>query len=401
MLAVKFSLLKLLPRLVRSTLAYKPTLPGPSEVSFYRGLRSGSLPLGSRLESVERTSLHRLPSLHSIAQTMSTQENDNLKAYPKSEGGAFERKATVFRNFITKDGSSGYPAVANRYHLYVNLACPWASRCVFTRKLKGLEDVIGLTVTKAAFVPTRPGVDGHTGWAFPETEDEEPQAGPDPYNGAKFIRDLYEKANPELASTGRYSVPVLWDLEKGTIVNNESAEIMRMFNSEFNELAKYPDLDLYPEALRPQIDELNEWIYDGFNNGVYKSGFAQTQAAYDKAVKEVFETMDKVEDILSKSRYLTGDQFTEADVRLFLTCIRFDEVYHGHFKCNKKLLREYPNLFNFTKEVYQMAPDTVNFFHIKTHYYASHPTINPLGIVSVGSTSWVDYSSPHDRERKY
>lgn len=331
------------------------------------------------------------------------EHDDTLAAYPKSKGGAFQRSDTVFRHFITADGSSGFPAVKGRYHLYVSLACPWASRCVATRKLKGLEHVIGLTVTKAAFEPSRPGQDEHQGWAFPSKEGEEPQASPDPHNGAKFIRDLYEKANPELAKKGRYSVPVLWDLEENTIVNNESAEIMRMFNSEFNGpgLATNPELDLYPEPLRKQIDELNDWIYPNFNNGVYRAGFAQTQDAYDVAAKDVAHSLDRAEEILSKSRYLTGDRLTEADIRLFLTLIRFDEVYAVHFKCNYKLVREYPNLFNYTKEIYQMIPDTVNLWHIKQHYYRSHPSINPYGIVPLGSLDWVDFAAPHDRDRKY
>eukprot|EP00243_Klebsormidium_subtile_P012034 TRINITY_DN712_c0_g1_i1.p2 TRINITY_DN712_c0_g1~~TRINITY_DN712_c0_g1_i1.p2 ORF type:complete len:415 (+),score=113.35 TRINITY_DN712_c0_g1_i1:125-1369(+) len=314
--------------------------------------------------------------------------------------GAFKRTDSSFRNWITADGSSGFPAVAGRYHLYISYACPWASRCLAFLKLKGLEHAIGVTVTNPRWERTRPDnpQDSHMGWAFAKFDNEEPDATPDPLEGAKFIRDLYEIADP---STGKFTVPVLWDKEKHTIVNNESAEITRMFNKELNAIAEHPEVDLYPAELQKEIDSVNEWVYDTINNGVYKSGFATKQKPYDEAVTALFDSLDRVEEILSKQRYLAGNVLTEADVRLFMTLIRFDEVYVVHFKCNKKLIREYPNIFNYTKELFQMKPigDTVNMHHIKEHYYGSHPSINKFGIVPIGPNT--DFSTPHDREKKF
>lgn len=312
-----------------------------------------------------------------------------------STTGAFVRTPSSFRDVVTADGSSGYPAVANRYHLYISYACPWASRCYAMIKLKGLDDVIGVTVVKPKWERTREGEE-HFGWAFAKFDGEEPDCTPDPINGAKFVRDLYELANPDAK---KFSVPVFWDKEKKTIVNNESADIVRFLNTEFNSLAKNPGFDIYPEALRGPIDAANEWIYPSVNNGVYRCGFATKQEPYEEAFKELFASLDRCEDILSKQRYIAGNQFSEADLRLFVTLIRFDEVYVVHFKCNKRFIREYPNLFNYTKDVYQfpgMAP-TVNMYHIKKHYYGSHPSINPFGIIPLGLP--IDYSSPHDRDR--
>eukprot|EP00850_Spirogloea_muscicola_P017732 SM000155S01661 [mRNA] locus=s155:247992:249920:+ [translate_table: standard] len=312
--------------------------------------------------------------------------------------GAFKRGESGYRDFITADGSSGFPAAAGRYHLYISYACPWASRCYAFLKLKGLEDAIGVTSCAPRWKKTREGQD-HMGWPFPSTPGEVPDADPDPLNGAHFIRDLYEMTdkNPK----GKFSVPVLWDKEKKTIVNNESAEITRMFNDQFNAFAKRPELDLYPPELRATIDEVNAWVYDAINNGVYKSGFATKQKPYEEAVTALFEALDRCEDILAKQRYLAGDVLTEADVRLFVTLIRFDEVYHNHFRCNRKLIREYPNLFNYTKDMYQQPgiADTVNMMHIKEHYYGSHPSINPFGLVPVGPG--IDYNTPHDRAEKF
>jgi len=314
--------------------------------------------------------------------------------------GAFKRTDSSFRNWVTADGSSGFPAVAGRYHLYISYACPWASRCLAFLKLKGLEHAIDVTVTKPRWERTRSDnpKDSHAGWAFAKFDGEEPDATPDPLEGAKFIRDLYEIADPD---TAKFTVPVLWDKEKRTIVNNESAEITRMFNKEFNAIAEHPEVDLYPAELQKEIDNVNEWVYDTINNGVYKAGFATKQQPYDEAVTALFKSLDKAEDILSKQRYIAGDVLTEADIRLFMTLIRFDEVYVVHFKCNKKLIREYPNLFNYTKELFQIKPigDTVNMHHIKEHYYGSHPTINKFGIVPIGPNT--DFSTPHDRAEKF
>eukprot|EP00249_Psilotum_nudum_P011623 c23282_g1_i1 orf=434-1630(-) len=310
--------------------------------------------------------------------------------------GEFKRTDSTFRRRISRDGSTEFPAVAGRYHLYISYACPWASRCSAFLKLKGLDHAIGLTVVKPKWEKTKEGED-HYGWAFAISEDEEPGAQPDTVNAAKTIRELYELADPNYS--GKYTVPVLWDKETKTIVNNESAEIIRIFNSEFDLIAKHPEVDLYPQHMRNQIDEVNEWIYAGINNGVYRCGFAKKQAPYDEAAKLLFESLDRCEEILGKQRYICGNVLTEADIRLFVTLIRFDEVYVVHFKCNKRLIREYPNLFNYTKDIYQIPgiSETVHMLHIKKHYYTSHPSINPYGIIPVGSN--IDFLSPHDRDR--
>eukprot|EP00246_Nothoceros_aenigmaticus_P006555 TRINITY_DN1950_c0_g1_i1.p1 TRINITY_DN1950_c0_g1~~TRINITY_DN1950_c0_g1_i1.p1 ORF type:complete len:384 (-),score=49.43 TRINITY_DN1950_c0_g1_i1:563-1714(-) len=312
------------------------------------------------------------------------------------QDGEFKRRPSSFRHQISNEEGAEFPAVAGRYHLYISLACPWASRCYAYLKLKGLEHVIGLTPTNAKWGKTKEG-DDHYGWVFPEPGHEEPDAQPDPLYGSKTIRELYERASPEY--TGRYTVPVLWDKEKHTIVNNESSDIIRLFNTVFNHLAKNPELDLYPEPLRQQINDANDWIYPAINNGVYRCGFATKQKPYEEAFKEVFDALDKCEAILEKQRYIVGNQLTEADIRLFVTLIRFDEVYFVHFKTNKHLIREYHNILNYTKDIYQAAgvAETVNMWHIKNHYYGSHPSINPYLIVPVGYQ--YDYSSKHDRDR--
>ncbi|KAJ4825736.1 hypothetical protein Tsubulata_035309 [Turnera subulata] len=313
-----------------------------------------------------------------------------------SDSGAFQRTASTFRNLISRDPNSQFPAESGRYHLYISYACPWASRCLAFLKVKGLDKAISFTSVKPIWERTKDS-DEHMGWVFAATPTEEPGADLDPLNGAKTIRALYELASTNY--TGKYTVPVLWDKKLKTIVNNESAEIIRMFNTEFNDIAENPSLDLYPPSLRAQIDETNEWIYSGINNGVYKCGFARKQEPYEEAAKQLYDALDKCEEILAKQRYICGNTLTEADIRLFVTLIRFDEVYAVHFKCNKKLLREYPNLFNYTKDIYQVPgmSSTVNMAHIKRHYYGSHPSINPFGIIPVGPD--IDYSSPHDRDR--
>uniref|UniRef100_A0A1D1XZU8 Uncharacterized protein yqjG n=1 Tax=Anthurium amnicola TaxID=1678845 RepID=A0A1D1XZU8_9ARAE len=313
-----------------------------------------------------------------------------------SELGAFNRTPSTFRSFISRDKTSLFPAESGRYHLYISYACPWASRCLAFLKIKGLHNAISYTAVKPIWERTKES-DGHFGWVFPSSSTEELGAEPDTLNAAKSIRELYELASANYS--GKYTVPVLWDKKNKTIVSNESAEIIRMLNTEFNDIAENPVLDLYPHHLQAQINEVNEWVYDGINNGVYKCGFAKKQEPYDEAVKKLYDTLDKCEEILSKQRYICGDALTEADVRLFVTLIRFDEVYAVHFKCNKKLLREYLNLFNYTKDIYQISgmSSTVNMEHIKRHYYGSHPSINPYGIISVGPG--IDYFSPHDRQR--
>ncbi|CAI7823280.1 unnamed protein product, partial [Closterium sp. NIES-54] len=240
-----------------------------------------------------------------------------------SADGAFKRTPSAFRSLITADGSSGFPAVAGRYHLYVSYACPWACRCLMALKLKGLDDAISVTIVEPVWQRTREG-DEHIGWPFvaPGGTPEVAGAESDPLNGALFLRDVYEKADPGAV---KFSVPVLWDKETSTIVNNESSEIMRMINSEFNAIAKHPQVDIYPPHLRAAIDEVNEWVYPAINNGVYRCGFAKKQCPYEEAFKELFAALDRCEDILSRQRYMAGDTFTEADIRLFVTLIRFDE----------------------------------------------------------------------------
>ena len=300
------------------------------------------------------------------------------------EEGAFQRKATTFRAWVREDGSTEFRPAAGRYHLYVSYACPWAHRTLITRRLKGLEDAISVDVVHHLL--------GADGWTFDEGIEG---ATGDSVHGFGLLRDVYRKAETEYAGT--VTVPVLYDRELGTIVNNESAEIIRMLNSQFQSVAGNPGLDLYPKPLRPRIDELNDWIYPRINNGVYRAGFAQKQKAHSKAVKELFAALDEVERLLSASRYLCGDALTEADVRLFTTLVRFDAVYVTHFKCNVRRIVDYPNLWAYTREIYQMpgVAGTVNMEHIKRHYFESHRHINPFGIVPEGPA--LDFDTPHGR----
>jgi glutathionyl-hydroquinone reductase len=299
-------------------------------------------------------------------------------------GGRFVRGESSFRNEITADGSSGFKAEPGRYHLYVSLACPWAHRTLIFRKLKRLEDVISLSVVDWLMA--------ENGWQF----SERPGAIPDHVNGARFLYEVYTKAQPDY--TGRVTVPVLWDKKRETIVCNESAEIIRMLNSAFDAFGD-SSLDFYPKALRGEIDAVNARVYDGINNGVYKTGFATTQEAYDTAFDALFAALDEIEDRLARQRYLAGDRLTEADWRLFTTLVRFDAVYVGHFKCNRQRLVDYPNLWNYTRALYQVpgVASTVDMRHIKGHYYESHRTINPAGIVPKGPV--IDFTEPHDRDR--
>ncbi|XP_050232377.1 uncharacterized protein LOC126681048 [Mercurialis annua] len=303
---------------------------------------------------------------------------------------------TGFRSFVSRDPNSEFPAESGRYHLYISYACPFASRCLAYLKIKGLDKAIGFTSTKAEYGKTSD-TDEHMGWVFPASNTEEAGAEPDPWNGAKSIRQLYDLANPTYA--GSYTVPVLWDKKLKTIVNNDSSQIIRMLNSEFNEFAENAALDLYPLHLRVQIDETNEWVYKGINKGVYNCGYAKEQGPYDEAVKLLFESFDKCEEILGKQRYLCGNTLSEADIRLFVSLIRFDEVYAIHYKCNKKHLREYLNLFNYTKDIYQVAgvSSSVNMDHIKRQFYLTQRSINPSGIIAVGPG--IDFSSSHDRDK--
>jgi putative glutathione S-transferase len=307
----------------------------------------------------------------------------------KSTKGRFVRSEAQYRNWITADGSAGpsgeggFKAEPGRYHLYVSLACPWAHRTLIFRRLKGLEKMISISVVNSYM--------GEHGWTF----DTEPGANGDDLYGLDYLYQLYQKADPDYS--GRVTVPVLWDKQRQTIVNNESAEIIRMLNSAFDGIGATPG-DYYPPQLRAEIDKLNDEVYDRVNNGVYKAGFATTQDAYEQAVAPLFETLDALEQRLSRQRYLCGDQITEADWRLFTTLIRFDAVYHGHFKCNLKRIIDYPNLWGYVRELYQWpgVAQTVDMNHIKGHYYRSHGTINPTGVVPAGPV--LDLQQPHQRE---
>ncbi|MCA0930250.1 glutathione S-transferase family protein [Ruegeria profundi] len=310
----------------------------------------------------------------------------------KSTGGAFKRSTAQFRNWLTADGSAGpsgkagFKAEPNRYHLYVSLACPWAHRTLIFRKLKGLSDLISVSVVHPDMLDK--------GWTF---KTDEHGATGDTLFGLDYAHQIYTKADPNYS--GRVTVPILWDKQQETIVSNESSEIIRMFNSAFDGITGNSD-DYWPEAMRDEIEEVNARIYSNVNNGVYKSGFATSQQAYDAAVHPLFETLDWLEDRMAHSRYLMGDRVTEADWRLFTTLIRFDPVYHLHFKCNKRRLIDYPNLWAYTRELYQWpgVAETVNINHIVRHYHYSHDTINPNRIIPVNPV--LDYMEPHGRGQR-
>jgi glutathionyl-hydroquinone reductase len=303
----------------------------------------------------------------------------------ESNKGEFKRQDSLFRNWITADGAAGpsgeggFAAEAGRYHLYVSLACPWAHRTLILRELKGLSDLISVSVVEPLMLAN--------GWTFSEHY-------PDDLYGFDHLYELYNKAAPGL--TTRVTVPVLWDKHRETIVSNESAEIIRMLNSAFDGITGNTE-DFYPEALREEIDRLNEWIYPTINNGVYRAGFATSQQAYESAYHQVFSALDELEQRLAERRYLTGAQITEADWRLFTTLLRFDAVYFGHFKTNRQRIEDYPNLSAYVRDLYQQPgiAATVDLPYIKQHYYGSHKTINPTGIVPVGQE--IDFSRPHER----
>ena len=310
----------------------------------------------------------------------------------KSTGGRFERSAAQFRNWVTKDGApgpsgkGGFKAESGRYHLYVSYACPWAHRTLIFRALKGLERHISLSVVHWHMA--------EQGWTFAPCDG----VIADPVVGAQYMHQVYTAADPNYS--GRVTVPVLWDTQQRTIVSNESPEIIRMFNSAFDALPNVDAaLNLYPAALRSEIDAVNARVYATVNNGVYRAGFATAQAPYDEAVRELFDSLDWLEARLARQRYAAGNVITEADWRLFTTLLRFDPVYNTHFKCNRQRLVDFPNLWSYTRELYQVpgvAP-TVRLDHIKKHYWGSHRSINPSGLVPIGPA--IDYAAPHDRGR--
>jgi len=306
----------------------------------------------------------------------------------KASQGRFVRSESQFRNWVTADGSAGptgkagFRAESNRYHLYVSFACPWAHRTLIFRKLKGLEPLIAISAVNTYM--------GKEGWTF----DAGPGVIPDTINGTQRLYELYTLADPKYS--GRSTIPVLWDKKQRTIVSNESADIIRMFNSAFDEVGGNSN-DFYPAPLRAEIDELNSVIYPNVNNGVYRTGFATTQEAYEEAFTTLFETLDVLDRKLATRRYLTGARITEADWRLFTTLVRFDPVYFAHFKCNQRRIVDYPNLWGYARDLYQTpgVAETVHVDYIKMHYYGSHANINPSGIIPLGPA--IDYSAPHGR----
>ena len=308
----------------------------------------------------------------------------------KSNQGEFKRQESTFRNWITVDGApgpsgvGGFPAESGRYHLYVSLACPWAHRTLIMRGLKDLREHISVSVVEPLML--------ENGWEFSDQY-------PDHLFAADYLYQLYQKADPEYS--GRVTVPVLWDKATNTMVSNESAEILRMFNSAFDQITGNTD-DYYPVALRLEIDQINNRVYDGFNNGVYRAGFATSQAAYEAGYADVFDTLDWLEEILAQQRYVAGDQITEADWRLFTTLIRFDAVYFGHFKCNKRMIKDYRHISAYLRELFQTPGirDTVDMAYIKAHYYGSHKTINPTGVIPQGQEEIEYLLVPHNREQR-
>ncbi|MBV8489977.1 MAG: glutathione S-transferase family protein [Candidatus Eremiobacteraeota bacterium] len=302
--------------------------------------------------------------------------------------GAFERQADAFREWVRADGRGAYPAQAGRYHLYVSLACPWAHRTIIVRKLKRLENAIGLTIVD----PIR----DERGWRF--GDGSQPNGEADPLNGWAFLSEAYFSS--DRGYRGRVTVPVLWDTETGRIVSNSDDDIMRMLETEFDTFGD-ASLDLYPSALRVEIDELNALLYETVNDGVYRAGFATSQAVYEAAARRLFETLDRMERRLAERRYLCGERPVESDWRFFVTLVRFDPVYYGHFKCNLRRIVDYPNLYGYLRDLYQIdgVASTVNFDHIKRHYYVTHDDINPTRIVPIGPIQ--DLDAPHDRAHRF
>lgn len=334
-----------------------------------------------------------------------------------SKEGEFKRTASGWRDWISKDESNVFQPEPDRYHLYVAYACPWAHRTMITRALKGLDSVISMTIVHPTWRKTKPEdpEDTHIGWIFGNPDGDTfhnsiglggpfppccPNNDPDPLFHAYSIRELYERAKDTF---GKYSVPLLWDKKLSTIVNNESSEIIRMLNSEFNDFARNPQLDLYPMDLRENIDVVNEWVYTTINNGVYKCGFATTQPAYDAAIIPLTDSLDRVEGILSQQRFIAGNVFTEADIRLFVTLLRYDEVYIVYFKCNTRSIRGYVHTINYLREIYQMdgVSCTCDMDQIKMHYFTSHPTLNRFSVIPSGQKFIELLEMPHNRNNLF
>lgn len=330
------------------------------------------------------------------------------------DDGSFKRAESVWRNRVSRENGSKFPPEKDRYHLYVAYACPWAHRTLITRALKGLEDVISITVVHPVWKHTKPEDlnDGHCGWMFADEEGQPfpntiglggpfpssyPENKPDPHFDAKSVREIYEQVGD---TEGKYTVPILFDKKLKTIVSNESSEIIQMLNSEFTDLAALPNVDFEPEELMSAMKEADEWIYPNINNGVYRCGFAKSQKAYDKAIDDLTMSFDRLEEILSRQRFIAGDRVTLSDIRLFVTLLRFDEVYTVYFKCDTRSVASSPALLNYCREIYQMpgVAETVNMQQIKEHYYCSHPDLNKYSIISRGRNFEKLLQEPHDRE---
>lgn len=352
------------------------------------------------------------PSIRGRPTQASIRTFASRTALDEMKDGAFKRTDAAWRNWISREEGAEFAPEKDRYHLYVAYACPWAHRTLMTCALKGLGDTISTTVVHPVWQTTKPGVDEHRGWVFGNPDGEEfrntnDKGGPfpasypgnelEPFFGAKSVRELYDKADD---TDGKYSVPILWDKKLNTIVSNESSDIIRMLNSEFNEFATNAELDLYPEDMVDDIEAANDWIYPALNNGVYRCGFATTQEAYDEAIEELTEAFDKVDSVLQKQRYIAGDKPSLADIRLFVTLLRFDEVYQVYFKTNTRSVTHTPSILNYCREIYQMpgVADTVNMEQIKYHYFCSHVELNALSIVPRGNDFEKLLKEPHDRE---
>jgi len=330
-----------------------------------------------------------------------------------SKSGEFKRVDAAWRNWVSADPDAQFPAEMDRYHLFVAYACPWAHRTLMTRALKGLEDVIPVTVVHPIWQKTRPQEpdDQHNGWVFGSPQGADvtntngkggpfpaayPGNEPNPFFESSSIREVYEKAGDK---DGKYSVPILWDKKRNTIVSNESSEIIRMLNTEFNAFSKNPELDLAPQDMEEAMKKVDDWVYPTINNGVYRCGFATSQPAYDTAIDELTESFDRIEQILEKQRYIAGDKFTLSDIRLFVTLVRFDEVYVVYFKTNSRRVMDSPVILNYCREIYQMmsVADTVNMEQIKAHYYCSHPDLNIYSIIPRGPDFMTLLEQPHNR----
>jgi glutathionyl-hydroquinone reductase len=377
-----------------------------------------ALAFAARSSSRLTTSKSHLFSSSPSTSTTQAQIKPRDSLDETSAKGEFQRRDSAWRNWISNDPDAQFPPESGRYHLIVAMACPWAHRTLITRSMKGLQDCISISVVHPIWQRTKPDVEGdkHRGWVFGHAFGDKPMKNaegrggpfpsaypgndPDPLFGFSTVRDFYEFSND---SEGKYTVPVLFDKKTNTIVSNESADIIRMLNSEFNEFASNPQLDIYPDdnkELQDKINEVNDWVYNNLNNGVYRCGFAKSQEAYDKAIADLTEAFDKVEEILKRQRYIAGDLFTEADIRLFVTLVRFDEVYVVYFKCNSRSVATSPTILNYVRDIYQMdcVKETVNMEQIKAHYYCSHPELNYYSVIPKGSDFVNLLEQSHNRD---